>query len=189
MKILLIRHGAVQNPDGTNYGTLPGWHLSPQGREQIEQLGISLKAEQLTPCRIIASPLERAQETAAILSQSLDLQIKTDDRLTEWNMGEWMGKPLKYFYETSGYYSPQMVTEGMEPLDQLADRIIAAINDSLHICHGDILICSHREPMAATIIKLQNLPWPKIHQVDMPMGSVWQLDFEDGKFLKAKRIL
>jgi len=42
-------------------------------------------------------------------------------------MGEWMGKPLKEFYEKSGYYSGEMKTDGMEPLYDLADRIINAI--------------------------------------------------------------
>ncbi len=187
MKVYLIRHGEVQNPDGINYGTLPGWHLSEQGIYQISELGSKMKDEGLSVGVIIASPLERAQETASILSQALNVEIKTDDRLLEWKMGEWMGKPLKLFYETSGYYT-EMKTTGMESLDDLANRVITAIEDAVNSYKGNIIICSHREPMASALVKLQNLPWQEIHKIDMPMGSVWQLDYQDGAFQSATRI-
>jgi broad specificity phosphatase PhoE len=188
MKVYLIRHGAVENPDGINYGTLPGWHLSKEGESQITALGQKIKDEELKICAIVASPLERAQETASILSQALNVKIKTDDRLLEWKTGEWMGKPLKDFYETSGYYSKEMITDGMEPLDDLASRVIASIQDAVNSCDNDIIICSHREPMAAALVKLQNLPWSAIHDIDMLMASVWQLTFEDGQFQSAQKV-
>ncbi|MFZ6015806.1 MAG: histidine phosphatase family protein [Patescibacteria group bacterium] len=187
-KVFLIRHGEVENPDGTNYGTLPGWHLSQEGRGQIKDLSLKIKDQGLNVCGITASPLERAQETAAILSQNLAIDVTTDKRLTEWDMGDWMGKPLQEFYQTSGYYSPEMKTDGMEPLADLASRMIDSIRFALTTCAGDIIICSHREPMAAAIIALQQKPWPQIHEIDMPMASVWELIFENSKFQSAKRI-
>ncbi len=188
MKVYLIRHGEVENPKEINYGTLPGWHLSEEGIYQISVLGSKIKDEGLNTCAIIASPLERAHETASILSQTLNVQIKTDNRLLEWKMGDWMGKPLKDFYETSGYYSGEMKTDGMESLEDLAGRIIEAIEDAIKSCEGDIIICSHREPMAAALVKLQNLPWPEIHNIDMPMASIWQLKFEEGEFQSARKL-
>lgn len=134
--------------------------------------------------------MERAQETAAILSQALTLEVSTDKRLTEWDMGEWMGKPLQEFYETSGYYSTEMVTDGMEPLDDLASRVISSIQDAVTNCKaGNVIICSHREPMAAAVTKLQKLPWSEIHNIDMPIASVWELTFEEDKFMRAERFL
>ena len=187
-KAILIRHGEVDNPDGTNYGNLPGWHLSQEGRDQIQELSLKLKALSLNICSIVASPLERAQETATILSHALDVKVSTDKRLTEWDMGDWMGKPLQEFYETSGYYSPDMITDGMEPLPDLASRVIDSIRYALTTCDGNIIICSHREPMAAAIIALQQNPWPKIHELDMPMASAWELIFENGEFQSAGKL-
>ncbi len=184
MKVYLIRHGEIQNPQGINYGTLPGWHLSDRGISQISELGSKIKDKGLKINVIITSPLERAQETASLLSQILSVPIKTDERLSEWEMGEWMGKSLKLFYETSGYYS-EMKTDGMESLDHLADRVISAVEDAVATEAGDIIICSHREPMAAALVKLQNLPWPAIHKIDMPMGSIWQLDYHNTTFQSA----
>ena len=60
----LVRHGEVYNPDQVLYGRLPGFHLSDHGRADGRARGAR-------PCRgrdvaaVVASPLERAQETAA----------------------------------------------------------------------------------------------------------------------------
>ncbi len=81
-----------------------------------------------------------------------------------------------------------MKTDGMEPLEDLADRVVGAITDAIKSCEGDIIICSHREPMAAALVKLQNLPWPEIHNIDMPMASIWQLNYKTGVFQSAEKI-
>lgn len=99
-----------------------------------------------------------------------------------------MGKPLKEFYEKFGYYSGEMKTDGMEPLYDLADRIINAIEQFVKSYKGDIIICSHRESMVAALIKLQNLPWPDIHNIGMPTGSIWQLNYESAEFQSAKKL-
>jgi len=187
MKVFLVRHGAVENPDGINYGTLPGWHLSKEGESQIADLSLKIKDKGLKICSIVASPLERTQESASILAQALNVEIKTDERLLEWKMGEWMGKPLKEFYETSGYYSKDMITKGMESLDDLADRVIAAIQDGVNSNDGDLIICSHRETLSSALIKLQKLPWPEIHNIDMPTASAWVLTYKNGAFQSAER--
>ena len=44
--------------------------------------------------RIISSPLSRAYQTAEILNQRIGLQIETDDRLAELNLGNLEGKSL-----------------------------------------------------------------------------------------------
>lgn len=190
MKVYLTRHGEVENPNGINYGRQPGWHLSKEGESQISNVSQKIKDKGLRICSIVASPLERAQETANILSQALGITVVADPRLTEWDTGKWIGGTMQDFYENSGYYSKEMVTEGMEPLDDLANRVIFAIQDAILNCEAEgVIICSHREPMAAAITKLQNLPWPAIHKIDMPTASVWELIFTDGNFESAQRLL
>lgn len=190
MKIYLIRHGEVNNPKRINYGCQPGWHLSQTGENQITAVGQKIKDKGFKICRIVASPLKRAQQTASILSRALQTPVTTDERLIEWDTGKWTGRTMQDFYENSGYYSPDLVIDGMEPLNDLASRVISAIQDAASSRNeGDIIICSHREPMASAIVKLQNLPWHEIHNIDMPMGSVWELVFKDCEFKSAKRFL
>jgi len=62
----LVRHGEVHNPGRIRYGRLLGYHLSERGRQQAQQAAARLEA---WPDPVIyASPLERAVETAEIIS-------------------------------------------------------------------------------------------------------------------------
>ena len=58
----LMRHGEVHNPLGVLYGRIAGYHLSDLGHEMAAKVADSLKDHPIT--HLVASPLERAQETA-----------------------------------------------------------------------------------------------------------------------------
>ena len=77
----LMRHGEVENPEGVLYGRLPGYHLSVRGRQMADVVADHLAGSDLT--LVIASPLERAQETAAPIAAGHDLPIMTDAGLIE----------------------------------------------------------------------------------------------------------
>ncbi len=87
--IYFIRHGetewnAIRRMQGQ-------WNsdLNDLGRSQAAtngQLMSSLGIEAL-----YASPLDRTRQTAAIINRSLDLPVTFDDRLMEWNCGDWSG--------------------------------------------------------------------------------------------------
>jgi broad specificity phosphatase PhoE len=83
LTIYILRHGEVYNPQNILYGRLPGYHLSETGREQVAAAGQALSDTKLDA--IYASPMERAQETAAIISSAQKglLAVKTDERLNE----------------------------------------------------------------------------------------------------------
>ena len=77
----LLRHGEVYNPDGVLYGRLPGFRLSDLG---IAQAGLAAKfLAQREIGYLVASPLERAQQTATPIAELTGLGIATDDDLIE----------------------------------------------------------------------------------------------------------
>lgn len=77
----LMRHGEVANPDGVLYGRLPGYHLSELGRQMAERVAEHLAPRDVT--HVVASPLERAQETATPIAKAHGLDLDTDGRLIE----------------------------------------------------------------------------------------------------------
>jgi broad specificity phosphatase PhoE len=77
----LMRHGEVHNPGGILYGRLPGYRLSDLGHDMARRLAETLGQRDLV--EVVASPLERAQETARPVAEALGLDIRTDDRLLE----------------------------------------------------------------------------------------------------------
>jgi broad specificity phosphatase PhoE len=81
----MLRHGEVHNPGKVVYERLPGFHLSKRGIEMAEGMAKFItRHESLSNIRhIYSSPLERTMETAEPISQALNLQIGTDERLLE----------------------------------------------------------------------------------------------------------
>ena len=77
----LVRHGQVENPRRVLYGRLPGYHLSLRGRAQADLLAAHFAGTPLAA--VVASPLERAQQTATPIAAAHDLEVRTDLRLIE----------------------------------------------------------------------------------------------------------
>jgi broad specificity phosphatase PhoE len=77
----VMRHGEVANPDGILYGRLPGYHLSDLGRRMADRVAEHLSGRDVT--HVVASPLERAQETAEPIAKAHGLGLATDERLIE----------------------------------------------------------------------------------------------------------
>ena len=74
MRIYLIRHGQKEPTPGDP-------QLTELGREQATASGIYLATQTITT--VIASPLNRTQQTAELICEQLQLPFSTDERLTE----------------------------------------------------------------------------------------------------------
>ena len=77
----LLRHGEVHNPEGVLYGRLPDYHLSELGQEMAVRAAGALAGRDVTV--VTASPLERAQETAAPVGRAFSLPVGTDANIIE----------------------------------------------------------------------------------------------------------
>lgn len=96
-----VRHGESVNNlsqelDCTNEKK---WPLTDTGRAQAVHAGKELMEKGID--LVFASPLERTQETARVIAETLGLSsdaIVTDARIGEINMGEFNGKSLEEFF-------------------------------------------------------------------------------------------
>jgi len=77
----VLRHGEVYNPDKILYGRLPDFHLSELGRQMAKAAAEALADRDVT--HLVASPLERAQETAEPFAAQFQLETASDTRLIE----------------------------------------------------------------------------------------------------------
>ena len=191
--VYLIRHGKVENPDHIFY--TPDFPLGVQGTHQAQALAKNIHDAGCHPTRIVASPYVRTRETAEIIAQALDgREIKTDDRLVEWQVGDWFGKPLNDFRTAAGYDEKpfHLKLKNIEQFESASTRIIAVIVELLTDMpeEGCSLIVSHREPMVAAILKLQGKSnWSEIPLLDFPPGSAWKLDFDGPDLAQAAKTL
>jgi broad specificity phosphatase PhoE len=79
--VYLVRHGHVENPRRVLYGRLPGYHLSSRGQAQADLLAGHFA--EVPVAAVVASPLERAQQTAIPIAAAHGLEVRTDLRLIE----------------------------------------------------------------------------------------------------------
>lgn len=125
----LLRHGEVHNPDGVLYGRLPGFRLSDLGERQARAV-----ADWLAPRGIsylVASPLQRAQQTAAPLAAATGLDIATDERLIEADNqleGRKVAGGKGLFTDPANwkYFRNPLRPSWGEPYEQIAARMLAA---------------------------------------------------------------
>ncbi len=89
-QLYFVRHGQTEwNAIARMQGQ---WNsnLNELGRAQADVNGQLLS--KLNIETIYASPLDRTRQTAAIVNKHLNLPITYDDRIMEWDCGDWSGE-------------------------------------------------------------------------------------------------
>ena len=106
MKIYITRHGQT---DWNTKWKLQGrtdTELNDFGREQARKTGEGLRRTGIRFDRVYSSPLKRALETAAIMSDFAQEAVMKDDRLIELSFGQaegTTGEERKSIPELSGF--------------------------------------------------------------------------------------
>ncbi len=147
----VMRHGEVHNPGGVLYGRLAGYSLSERGRLMAQAAADALTDNDIT--YVVASPLERAQETAAPVAAAHELEVHVDDRLIEsashfegltvgrgdgalWRRRHW-----------KAYTNPFTPSWG-EPYGEIAVRMTQALEDARTHAEGhEAVMVSHQLPV------------------------------------------
>ncbi len=147
----LLRHGEVHNPRGVLYGRLPGYRLSERGLAMATRVADVLRGRDVV--LVVASPLERAQQTAAPLGAALGLSVRTDDRLIEaesafegrrFGVGDGSLAHPESWWLLRNPFRPSWG----EPYDVLAARMLAAVEDAAADAHGhEAVLVSHQLPI------------------------------------------
>ncbi len=156
----LMRHGEVHNPGGILYGRLPGYHLSELGRAMAEKVAAALAGRDVRA--VHASPLERAQETAAPIAATFDVPITTDPRLIEaanvfegksFGVGDGSLRNPSHWRHL---YNPFRPSWG-EPYAAQASRMHAAVAAARDAARGHEAVCvSHQLPIWIARCRAEN---------------------------------
>ena len=153
----LVRHGEVFNPDRVLYGRLPAYRLSELGQQMAALAADDLAGRDRVISRLIASPLQRTQESAAPIAAALGLPITLDERVIE-PRNAFEGKrmrgadsALKNPRNWRYLINPFRPSWG-EPYRSIASRMRAAMTDAMvHAdtdgIEGDIVVVSHQLPI------------------------------------------
>ncbi|MDQ3990512.1 MAG: histidine phosphatase family protein, partial [Actinomycetota bacterium] len=147
----VLRHGEVHNPGRLLYGRLPGFRLSEVGARQAELVAAHLAEHEVT--HVVASPLQRAQETAGPVAARHRIEVATDERLIEAD-NVFEGKrvsvgdgALRDPRNWPVLHNPFRPSWG-EPYRELARRMLAAVHRAREQAAGSEAVCvSHQLPI------------------------------------------
>jgi broad specificity phosphatase PhoE len=187
----LLRHGEVHNPAGVLYGRLPGYHLSDRGREMAEVVGAHLAGHDVR--LVVASPLERAQETAAPIAAAHDLPITTDARLIEaGNHFEGMtfgvgDGSLRHPGHWPKLINPFRPSWG-EPYTQIADRVVTAVEAARDAASGhEAVLVSHQSPVWIGRRRLEGLRlWHDPRKRQCSLASLTSMTYDGTRLVSVE---
>jgi broad specificity phosphatase PhoE len=181
--LLVIRHGqATFNVEGRLPGQLPGIPLTDEGRRQAHRAAVALSAVPLSA--IIASPLERAAETAAIIARGWGLAVRHDPRLMDTNVGHWAGQKIDEVAKNDPAWkafvaNPDEPPAGVESFSQVQARAVAVAQQALaNPENGDyIALVAHGDVVKLILAYYMKMPIPCVPYLTVSNASVSALAF------------
>jgi broad specificity phosphatase PhoE len=182
----VLRHGEVFNPDKILYGRLPDFHLSELGVQMAKAAAEALKDRDVT--HVVASPLDRAQETAAPIAGEFELEVATDVRLIE-SANYFEGKRVsvgdgaltnpRHWWVLRDPITPSWG----EPYLAIAQRMFAAVQAARVAAEGHEAVCvSHQLPIwtLRRYVEKKRL-WHDPRKRQCGLASLTSFRFEDSK--------
>jgi broad specificity phosphatase PhoE len=186
-----MRHGEVFNPSKILYGRIPGFRLSKLGEEMAEVVAASLNKNDIT--YVVASPLERAQQTATPIARSHNLELATDSNLIESenvfegqrvSVGDGVLRNPRTWRHLWNPFRPSWG----EPYVQVAARMKLAIEDARKNAVGHEAVCvSHQLPIWVARLdgeKRSFLHDPRKRQCSL--ASLTSFVFDDDKLVSIE---
>ena len=203
-KLILLRHGQSQ----WNFeNKFTGWTdvpLTEKGQNEAKKAGQLIKKNKIKIDKIFSSNLQRANKTAEIavkeaeildLWKDNELIMSKDDSLNERDYGDLVGlnkkETAKKFGEDQVHIwrrSYDIPPPNGESLKDVVNRvspyyereILPYINDN-----KNVLIAAHGNSLRATMIQLGLYKPEQISSIELPTGSPFCIDFNNGILEKS----
>ena len=174
----LIRHGANEMlVEHRLAGRAPGTCLNAEGRAQAAALAEAMRDVPLKA--VLASPLERAQETAAILAASQGLTVETREGLTELDFGPWTGLPHAeldgdpVWDRFNAFRAGTSVPNGETLADARARMLRVALETRARYPESHVALVGHGDPLRALLMQLLGMPDESVHRLSLePCGRI-----------------
>lgn len=172
----LVRHAAHDRLGRTLCGRMPGVTLGREGRAQAEALAARLSGEGLAA--VYASPLERAQETAAPVAARAGRAVETLAALNEIDFGAWAGRSFDDLHEDplwAGWNQARHVTRppGGETALEAQSRVLRGL-EALRARHGEarLALVSHADVIKLVIAHALGLGADAMQRFEIGPASV-----------------
>jgi probable phosphoglycerate mutase len=191
--LFLVRHGETPLTEGRRFsgrgGLDPG--LTDAGREQARHaaavLGARLGGSPMAV--VLASPLLRTRETAAVIAERLRVPVEVEDGFAEMAFGEWDGlsfaqaRALDPAFFDAWLLDPTLSPPGGESMASLRTRVVAAQQRAIERFAGErVLVVAHAMPVKVLVADALSAPLEAAHRVEVAPASVAEISYwSDGR--------
>ena len=179
--LLLLRHAVTEHTGARLSGWMPGLHLSEEGRRQAE--GLAGRLEPVPVDAVYASPLERCQETAAVVADARGLKIQTMEDVGEVRYGDWTGRTIKELGKEPLWKVVQATPSAAripagESLFEMQARAVQAV-ERLREAHPrqTVAVCSHADVIKALVCHYLGMHLDLFQRVVVSPESVTAIAF------------
>ncbi|OMH26981.1 hypothetical protein BKD30_04350 [Tersicoccus phoenicis] len=187
----LLRHGEVHNPAHVLYGRLDGYGLSELGRRMATTVAEYFGQRAADGAEVVvlkASPLLRAQQTAAPLGAALGLPIATEGRIIEAE-NHFEGLRMTRAELRKPKHWPFLVNplrpSWGEPYRRQVARVVAAVHtaraeaEAAGGAGAEAVMVSHQLPIWVTRLSAEQRPlWHDPRSRECALASVTSFHFE-----------
>ncbi len=146
--------------------TVAGWH---QARRAVPALA------RFEPQLVVASDLRRARDTASVFVEASGVELRSDKRLRETNLGSWQGKTAAEIdaaeptARQTWYSDPSWAPPGGETKLEVAQRAADMVAELDTEFEGTVLFAAHGGLITALVCSLLRLPpdcWSGLGGID-----------------------
>jgi probable phosphomutase (TIGR03848 family) len=180
----LLRHGEHAVQGKICAGRAPGISLSERGRGEAEAAAERLAHAGIAA--IYASPLDRAQQTAAIIGRRLELPVETNHELNELDFGEWTGQTFDEvrkhprWPEWAAHRSISCIPGG-ETMREVQRRVVEALIE-MRERHPDegVVVVSHGDVIRAALVFALGMPLDFYGRIEVATASLSTVRIDAG---------
>lgn len=186
----VMRHGEVHNPEKVLYGQLPGYRLSENGQAQAQAVADALADRDIV--LVVASPLQRAQETAKPIADRLGIDVATDHDLIESvnyfqgrriSPGDGAWRDPRVWWQLRNPFTPSWG----ERYKDIAVRMTTAIDNARAKAAGhEAVVVSHQLPVWTLRRHLENKRlWHDPRRRQCNVASLTSFVFDGDRFIRV----
>ena len=179
----LVRHASHELVDRVLCGRMPGVSLGDEGRAQARRVAKRLAGERIAA--IHTSPLERARETAAPMSEQHGVAAEMHEAINEIDMGDWVGRDFAALQNDPDWASWNNARgvarpRGGESMLEVQARVVGHLQRARDAYPDQaVVLVSHADVIKAALLYCLGMPIDGYRLFDISPASISRLVIGD----------
>ena len=192
LRFFLVRHGETADNMQMRYLGLRDEPLTESGILQARQVADALS--QLPIRIVVSSPLRRAADTAARISEACRVELRLDSRLAEGSFGLWEGLTRAEVLQLGSQDAemlarwesdPSAAPPGGESIESVQKRVVQ-LGEELkgELPDSSVVLVSHVGPIKALLASVLDVSLQASRRLFLDPGTISVVEWGEHRFLR-----